>query len=143
MPDTALDTRLPAIAVSSPTGAVSLQVCGAVTLIEVAGEPNGSQLVACLRSGIEQRRMRPPLPVLVDLTEFTGAVDWSAIGKVARLSRAHARGTRVAYLVRNPAFALLVKAAAMRFPRSLHRSFLDRRSALAWLGAGEPTAADA
>lgn len=139
MLDAALDPRWLTIAVSSSTGAVSFRIRDGITWIEIEGEPNGPQLVACLRGGMEQRRLQAPQPVLVDLTGFTGAVHWPSIWKIARLSRAraHAHGTRVAYVVRNPAFGMLVKATATRFPRSQHRCFPDHRSALAWLTADE------
>jgi len=73
---------------------------------------------------------------IVDLTNFSGAVDWRAIDTIARMApwgRGRPGDARVAYIVRNQPFFLLIKAAWARFPLVQYRIFFSRREGLAWL----------
>jgi hypothetical protein len=75
---------------------------------------------------------------MVDLTSFSGAVDWRAIDTIARMApwgRGRPGDARVAYIVRNQPFFLLVKAAWARFPLVQYRVFFSPTEALVWLQA--------
>lgn len=93
-------------------------------------------MIDCFRRGLATGRMKPCMRTIVDLTNFCGAVDWRAIDTIARMApwgRGRPGEARVAYIVRNQPFFLLIKAAWARFPLVQYRIFFSRREGMAWL----------
>ena len=104
----------------------------------VVKEATGEDFLACFRQALDAGVVELSIPTLVDLTRFTGAVDWAAIRAVrdmAAWGRGAKRKSRVAYVVRDDQSAALVKIVAALFPRSRHRPFYNLEHALFWLSS--------
>lgn len=117
---------------------IALRISGGLLWVDLVGEPSGPDLVDCFRTALASGWLQPSMRSVVDLTEFRGAVDWPAVDAIARMApwgRGAPGATRVAYIVRNAPFALLIKAAWVRFPLVPYRIFFSRDAALAWLTA--------
>jgi hypothetical protein len=108
--------------------------------ILVEKEASASALVSCFKEALEAGWMKLSMPTLVDLTRFTGAVDWGAIraiSKMARWGTDKSEVSRVAYLVRDGQFNALVKIVSALFPLSSHRPFSNPEHALTWLSVSK------
>jgi hypothetical protein len=135
-----IDATGPAITHMGPQGQIKddikLKICGQRLMIAVVGEPTGKQLLAHLREGLALDLIHPNMRVLIDLTHFVGVVDWTILSDVRAM--AHwgdnaGHTSRTAYLLRDGAAAMMVKAISVLFPASQHRAFTDRQEAVAWL----------
>jgi hypothetical protein len=115
---------------------IELRILGDFLFVDLIGEPSGPDMVECFRRALDTGWLKPCMRTLVDLTGFYGAVDWSAIDTIARMApwgRGEPGKARVAYVVRNAPFVLLIKAAWARFPLASYRIFFARDAALVWL----------
>lgn len=118
------------------SGRVVLRITGTAYYVLVEGEPEGHFLADCFRDGIAMGRMPGSRPTLVDLTRFTGCVDWDAIGAIRamwRLDSDAESSNGIAYVVRNDGFDALIKIVRGLFGRTRHRIFESRAEALSWL----------
>ena len=80
------------------------------------------------------------MPTLVDLTNFRGPIDWSAIYAIQRMAPwgSGARGrSRVAYVSRDRMFGIVLKLIAGLFRRTRHRLFADEPDARGWLASNQ------
>ncbi|HEX6960040.1 MAG TPA: hypothetical protein VF194_18815 [Ferrovibrio sp.] len=119
---------------------VHAEIKNGILFIEVVGAPTGPQIEAVIESSLAGGWIGLAQPCLVDVSRFSGIVDWTAIRAVANMAKwgpPPGETGRIAYVVGNPAIALLVKGAAGFFPRFRHRVFHDRDSALHWLAPAE------
>jgi hypothetical protein len=117
---------------------VALRISDGLLWIDIIGEPSGPDLVDCFRTALDSGWLKPSMRTVVDLTAFHGAVDWAAIDTIARMApwgRGRPGAARVACVVRNAPFALLIKATWVRFPLVPYRIFFSRDAALAWVTA--------
>lgn len=116
-------------------GRIALKAAGERLHVIVLGEPEGECLTGCFREGLDRGVLRPNMRALVDLTRFTGAVDWSAIYTVRVMAPwgNDKDASRIAYVVRNNMFGALIKIAGVLFSNSRHRTFDDFDAAVAWL----------
>jgi hypothetical protein len=133
------------IASQSPEGGVFVRRRDGVLWVMVEGEASGDNLVSAFRQAIDQGVIDLWMPSFVDLTRFTGAVDWAAVRTVrdmAAWGRGHKPKSRVAYVLRDRRVVALVKIVAVLFPRSNHRAFYDFAEAARWItsDAGEAAA---
>ena len=72
---------------------------------------------------------------LIDLTEFTGTIDWDEIKKVREIMPAGAsRTNRNAYVVHDNFLAMIAKITAAMFPQTTCAAFTTEAEARAWLG---------
>ncbi|HEX3485858.1 MAG TPA: STAS/SEC14 domain-containing protein [Micropepsaceae bacterium] len=100
------------------------------------GEPSGQSLVECFRKGVEKGAVHASMRTLVDLTRFTGAVDWRALHTIRDMGLGSAEGqSRVAYVVRNNVFDAIIKVVQILFVNARHRTFENPADAIAWLEA--------
>jgi hypothetical protein len=126
------------IASQSPEGGVFLRRREGVLWVIVEGEATGDNLVSAFRQALEQGVVDLWTPSLVDLTRFTGAVDWAAVRTVREMAawgRGNKPKSRVAYVLRDQRVVALVKIVAVLFPRSNHRAFYDFAEAARWITA--------
>lgn len=117
-------------------GRVSAQLLDGILWVVVEGEPAGDCLVAVFRKGLAAGWIKPSMPALVDLTGFVGSVDWAAIHTINGLApwgTGPAGVSRVAYLVRNSMFGMLIRIMSELFMAAQHRTFRDEADALDWL----------
>ena len=121
-------------------GGVFLRRKDSVLWILVEKEASAADLMTCLKQALQAGWMKLSMPTLVDLTRFTGAVDWGTIrmiSKMARWGSDASEVSRVAYLVRDGQFNALVKIVSALFPLSSHRPFSNPEHALTWLSASK------
>jgi len=71
---------------------------------------------------------------LVDMTDFTGVLDWQVIPKISEVMPKGDSVNKNAYIVRNTMFAVLAKINMVLFPKTQHRTFATAAEARAWLG---------
>ncbi len=72
---------------------------------------------------------------LVDMTKFTGVIDWSVLPQISEvMPKGHCTTNKNAYLVRNDMFAMLAKINIALFPDTQHATFMSEKEARAWLG---------
>lgn len=125
------------VSIGGNKGSVSLSIAQGLLWIVVDGEPTGDQLLSCFEAAREAGWLRPNMRALVDLARFTGLVDWSAIGAIRDMmpwGTGTEEASRVAYVVRNDVFGMLIRVMGALFPRSRHGLFFEQSKALAWLG---------
>jgi hypothetical protein len=71
---------------------------------------------------------------LVDMTDFTGVIDWEVIPQITEVMPKGDSRNKNAYIVRNDMFTALAKINAVLFPQTEHATFLTENEARAWLG---------
>jgi hypothetical protein len=132
----------PAIVCGTKAGGVSAGQGPGFVWIRVEEEPSGADLMACIRQAHDTGLLPTATNTLVDLTDFHGVVDWSAIHAVRDMAPwgdASMAKPRVAYVSKDRMFAALIRLVTGLFPRARHRLFGNIADALAWLGAPPPT----
>lgn len=71
---------------------------------------------------------------LIDLTEFTGAIDWDEIKKISDvMPKGTSRTNKNAYLVHDGFLAMIAKITSVLFPQTQCAAFAREREALHWL----------
>lgn len=116
---------------------VTIGITGAFMRIDVSGEALDSGIVDCFRDALAQGVMRPNMQVLVDLSDFTGGVDWTAIHAIAELApwgTEAGRAAKVAYVNKSVWFSAMIKLTSVLFPKTQHRQFSGINNAMQWLG---------
>ncbi|HEY0282701.1 MAG TPA: hypothetical protein VGC27_08765 [Rhizomicrobium sp.] len=99
------------------------------------GEPQGHCLVEVMAEAFATGRLQSR-STLIDLTRFTGTVDWDAIRTMRKMTpRGRKSASRVAYVVRDGLFVNLIKIVKVIFPKIRHEAFISRAEAIAWLDA--------
>ena len=134
---TSVSNPLPIIE-GSGADRISIRLVDGILRISVEHEPPGECILVAVSKGIAAGWIRPNMLALVDLTRFTGSVDWAAMRAVKDLAPWGAGPTgrsRVAYLVRNDVFRFLIRATAALFMRTQHRTFRTEADALVWLNS--------
>jgi hypothetical protein len=117
---------------------VTLSISGNLLRVDVAGETLDNGIVDCFHEAIAAGVVRPNMMCLVDLSDFTGGVDWTAIHAIAGLlpwGSEGGRASRVAYVTKSAWFSAMLKLASVLFPKSQHRQFSGVQKALQWLQA--------
>ena len=136
--DSTKGERFTAASVSygNKTDQITLNVSDGIAEIVVIGEPDGKTVLACISFAVTSGIMRLPMPVLVDVTEFSGSIDWQSVQAVAamtNLKMPEGPPSRVAYFAQSGLVSLVIKLLSYLFPKSQHRLFFKRDEALAWL----------
>ncbi|WP_114391756.1 hypothetical protein [Oleisolibacter albus] len=124
------------INLSGPTGGVTLERHGDLLLVTAADEPPMEEVLRACTLAHEAGMLEGCAAVLVDVTGFVGSIDWSVIRRIGALTPWILQSrpqVRAAYLIRNSAFALVVKVIAALFPGAEHRVFTSRHQAMVWL----------
>lgn len=120
----------------APGARVLLKVTAKRIYVLVDGEPAGKCISGVFADAIQAGKIKHSLSALVDLTIFTGTVDWDHVAAVSKMAPWGKDGAcNVAYIVRDNLFHNLIKIAATMFPQTRQQSFLDRGEAEAWLAA--------
>lgn len=117
---------------------VDIRVDDGLLLIEVVGAPETGKIYQAMQQGFTAGWIHTEMPTLVDVSDFHGRIDWSAIKGLSQMADWGSKSdtpSRVAYISPDPFFALVVKAVSILFTRSTHRLFADRQAALRWLRA--------
>ena len=122
----------------APGARVLLKVTPTRLYVLADGEPAGKSISGVFGDAIRAGKVKHSLSALVDLSIFTGSVDWDHIVAVSKMAAwGKDSATSVAYVVRDNLFHNLIKIAATMFPDTRHQSFLDRGEAEAWLAASD------
>jgi hypothetical protein len=123
---------------ASGVNRVTVSITGDLMRVDVAGETLDHSIVDCFREAIAAGVVRPNMVCLVDLSNFTGGVDWAAIHAIAELvpwGSESDRPSRTAYVTKSAWFSAMLKLASVLFPKSQHRQFSGVQKALQWLQA--------
>jgi hypothetical protein len=135
-PAQSLENQPPIVISGAAAGHVTLRVEQGLLWVTLTEEPTGTDLLACFKRAEADGWLQLQKRTLVDLTRFTGTVDWSALHAIKQMTAARAgQGIqdRVAYLARNYLLRMVVNVVCFLFPRTQHRLFLDQAEAIAWL----------
>jgi hypothetical protein len=119
---------------------VTLSVSGDLLRIDVTGEALDEGVVDCLREALAAGAIRPNMLCLVDLSNFNGGIDWSAIHTIMDLApwgTEAGRASKVAYVTKSAWFSAMLKLTTVLFPKTQHRQFSGLHHALQWLNSGE------
>jgi len=101
------------------------------------GEPEGKCLIEVLAEAVASGKLKSH-STLVDLTRFTGTVDWNAVTTMRGMTPwGMESASSVAYLVRDNLFAKLLKIPTVMFPKIRHKAFISRAEAIAWLDSAK------
>jgi hypothetical protein len=101
------------------------------------GEPQSKCLIDVFAEVIATGELKSS-STLVDITHFTGSVDWEAVKTMREMSpRGIESSSNVAYVVRNKLFVKLTKIVGAIFPKIRHQAFTSRAEANAWLDSFE------
>ena len=118
---------------------VTLTITGDFMRVDVTGEALDSSIVDCFREALAQGAIRPNMLVLVDLSDFTGGVDWTAIHAIVDLApwgSEAGRASKVAYVNKSVWFSAMIKLTSVLFPKTQHRQFSGVHHAMQWLQQG-------
>ena len=135
-PPAAVSTRV--FARSNGANRVTLTIEGDFLRVDVGGDALDNSIVDCFREAIADGAVRPNMVTLVDLSDFSGGVEWPAIHAIAELipwGSEIGRASRVAYVTKSAWFAALLKVVSVLFPKSQHRQFSGVNHAIQWLRA--------
>jgi hypothetical protein len=99
----------------------------------VDGEPPGKILIDTFAEATASGALKSR-STLIDLTRFTGSVDWDAVMSLREMTpRGIESASNVAYVVRDKLFATLIKITTAIFPKIRQQAFTARADAIAWL----------
>lgn len=99
------------------------------------GEPDGACLIGVFTEAREAGLFTNDMWALVDISRFTGAIDWKAIAAIGDIMPKGGEGTnRNAYIVRDSITAAMTKISAALFVHTEHKAFRDEAEAREWLG---------
>jgi hypothetical protein len=102
------------------------------------GEPPGKCLSGAFGEAVRGGKIKHSMSALVDLSHYTGQVDWDHVKAVRDMAAWGKDGdSNVAYVVRDNIFHSVIKIAAALFTDTRHEPFLDRAAAEAWLDSVE------
>lgn len=124
------------IRLDSVGGHVALAVEDGLLLLELTGAARLGRVREALATARQAGWLDNALPTLVDLTGFSGNVDWEelrAITHMADWPPPDGRSLPVAYVSDATLVIMLVKVAQAFFPWARHRVFSRRDWALDWL----------
>ena len=131
--------RYPAAAVFS-RGRPRAAVLGAVTahrlVLKVIGAVHAENLTGTLQDMRAAGHLTDDdFSALIDLTEFTGAIDWDEVKKIRDvMPKGQSASNKNAYLVHDDFLALVAKITEVLFPQTACAAFTTEAEARAWLG---------
>ncbi|GAA0532153.1 hypothetical protein GCM10008941_09400 [Rhizomicrobium palustre] len=83
---------------------------------------------------LEQGLVQPATEVFVDLTDFSGTVDWGFVGTIPKLAIWKPPPQKMAFLVGSEPLAVLAKVVGVFVNNTKSKTFTDPYEAHAWLG---------
>jgi hypothetical protein len=99
------------------------------------GEPDGACLTGVFAEARDAGLLTNDMWALVDITRFTGAIDWKAISALGEIMpKGGDTINRNAYIVRDGITAAMTKISAALFTRTQHQPFSNEAEAREWLG---------
>jgi hypothetical protein len=116
-------------------GRLALRNENGVLRIEAKGDPSGDDVAALFNEALASGLITPPMPTVIELTDYSGNIDWDAIRAIAAQDgwRAGTEQPRVAYVTTDANFASVIKLVAALFPNTEQKSFASLGAALAWV----------
>jgi len=133
-PDPAAPTHV--FACGSGGNRVAISITSDFMRIDVTGESLDGGIVDCFREALAQGVMHANMQVLVDLSDFAGGIDWTAIHAIVDLApwgSEAGRASKVAYVNKSAWFSAMIKLTSVLFPKTQHRQFSGVHHAMQWL----------
>ncbi len=116
-------------------GVVLLAVSPRRLVFDITGTIPSEHIVGVLAEARAAGALtRDDFSALVDMTGFTGAIDWKIISKISEVMPKGESSNKNAYIVRNTMFAMLAKINMVLFPKTQHATFSTAAEARKWLG---------
>lgn len=134
----------PGLRLGNPADYVDLRVEGALLIVELAGAVSLGLVREALARGRRDGWIVAARPSLIDLSLFSGNIDWAELRAISQMADWTPPGGRVlpvAYVSDHTLFIMLLKLVQVFFPWARHRAFGRRDWALDWL-AQESQAAE-
>ena len=141
-----MDQALKVFAANNPGAAVyargsaATHIMLAVTphrlVFAIKGAINSEHLIAVLSEMRAAGQVTSDdFSALVDLTGFTGAIDWDEIKKISTvMPQGDSRTNKNAYVVHDSFLAMVAKITAVLFPKTECAAFSTETEARKWLG---------
>src|SRR5271166_4700800 len=107
-------------------GLIAMRDEAGVLRVEVKGDPTGDDIAACFSEAVAAGIVRPPMPAVIELTDYSGNIAWETIRAIAGQRGWGAQAgdkPRVAYVTSDANFDTVIKLIAALFPDGEHRSF--------------------
>lgn len=136
MSQTAKAPAGPGLRLGNPRDYADLRVEGAVLVVELAGAVPLALVREALARGRQDGWITAARPSLIDLSHFTGNIDWAELRAISQMADWTPPGGRilpVAYVSDHALFIMLLKLVQVFFPWAQHRAFSRRDWALDWL----------
>src|SRR3546814_11856741 len=120
----------PGLRLGTPADYVDLQVEGDLLVVELAGAVPLALVREALAGGRQAGWIRAARPALIDLSQFSGNVDWAELRAISQMADWTPPGGRilpVAYVSDHTLFLMLLKLVQVFFPWARHRRSEERR----------------
>lgn len=118
------------------TGLAILAVSPGRVALTVTGTISSEHIVGVLQdANIAERLGSDQFNALIDLSAYTGAVDWKDIQQIKEIMpKGDSHTNKNAYVVRNALYMMVAKITAAFFAHTECAAFLSEKEARAWLG---------
>jgi hypothetical protein len=131
-------------------GRITLRSERGVLWIALEREPQSADIINCLQDAVAAGLLPSGSPTVVDLRDFSGTIDWTAVRAIRGMLPAGTGGAggaqdpappslRVAYVTRDPLFDSVLKIIRDLFGFARHRYFRDPEQALLWACQSDPS----
>lgn len=107
-----------------------------VLIFDVFGAPDGDDIIKSVEDGLISGLVKPDSSSLVDVTEYTGTIDWKAVKRVSQMrewSTEPAQPKPVAFVHQSKLFTFVVKVIGIFYPTNVFAVFQTRAEALEWI----------
>lgn len=126
----------PSLRLGTPVDFVDLRVEDDLLVMELVGAASLALVREALAKGRETGWIAAARPSLIDLSQFTGNIDWAELRAISQMTDWAPPGGHtlpVAYVSDHVLFIMLLKLVQVFFPWAQHRAFSRRDWALEWL----------
>lgn len=115
---------------------IKIHVENGIIIIDVCGAPDGDDIIKSVEDGLIYGLLKPDSCALVDVTDYTGAIDWKAVRSVSEMRDWNSRADRpnpVAFVHNSKLFTFVVKVIGIFYPNNVFAVFQTRAEAFEWI----------
>lgn len=114
---------------------------GTVVRVVLEGETAMGDILAVMEAAQSKGWLSPTSRMILDVSRYGGSIDWEGVRAIQAMpcwGNAEERRTRVAYIVRDSMWSLLIRMMSAIFSTTQHGTFLSEEAALNWLLSDDP-----